>query len=72
MKITWFAAILTSTFTNLNNGHISHKCWTGLLALLQKNKRLIIFAALNKFTVTFRGVSVEPGTGPEHRGTLSD
>ena len=33
VKITWFAAILTCSFTNLNNGHISCKCWTGLLAL---------------------------------------
>ena len=96
MKSTWFAAILTSSFSNLNNGHISCKCWTGLLALsVAKSKRSIIFALLkvsskgfdvcccccllpehaawNKFTVaSFRGVSVKPGTGPEHLGTLPD
>ena len=41
VKVTWFAAILTSSFINLNDGHNGYKRWFTCF-LAKKSQKSII------------------------------
>ena len=38
VKVTWFAAILTSSFINLNDGHNGYKRWFTCFLAKKKSK----------------------------------